>query len=760
VFEALFRFFFEYSPAMFAQGDIRWAAWTGSFVAAAVTAVAIAAAVVSYRAGARLSLRDRLVLTTLRVAMLLLVLACLFRPVLVVRAAVPQQNVVGVLLDDSRSMQIADADGQPRAAYVQSAFGALDAGPLKTLADRFTVRVFRFSSTATRVASGADLAFAGTETRLGAALAAARQELAGLPLAGLVMVTDGADTADAALGDALLGLKAEAVPVFTVGVGRETLDKDIQIGRVTTPRTALKGTTLLVDVVIAQKGFDGEAVTLDVEDEGRIVSTQTVTLPAGGSPATVPVRITVDEEGPRVLRFRVPALAGELVSDNNQREALIDVRDRRERILYFEGEPRFELKFLRRAVTEDENVEVVALQRTADNKYLRLGVDNADELVAGFPKTREELFSYRGLVLGSIEAGSFTGDQLRMIAEFVDRRGGGLLALGGPRAFSEGGYAGTAVAETLPVVLDANLRQKEGEVIRLAVKPTRAGAASAVTQVAGTEAASVERWSTLPGVTAVNRLDAIKPGATVLLSAPDASRREYPVLVFQRYGRGKAFAFTPQDSWVWQMHASIPVEDMTHENFWRQLLRWVVDEVPDQVEIRTSSDRVEPGSTVTFTAAVADKAFLELNDASVTATVTGPQGAVVDVPMAWSGEKAGEYKGTFPAAAQGWYEVKVQATRAGTEVGTAVSHVRAAPGEQEYFDATLRAGTLRRMAEDTGGRYYAAGDTSTLADDLRYTGRGVTTVEEHELWHMPIVLLLLVGLLSAEWGYRRVVGLP
>jgi hypothetical protein len=156
--------------------------------------------------------------------------------------------------------------------------------------------VFRFSSTATRATQGRDLGFDGTETRLGAALSAARQELAGLPLAGLVMVSDGADTADTALGEALLGLKAEAVPVFTVGVGRETLDRDIQIGRVTTPRTALKGTTLLVDVVIAQKGFDGEAVTLDVEDEGRIVSTQQVKL-WRRAPATVPVRITVDDEG-------------------------------------------------------------------------------------------------------------------------------------------------------------------------------------------------------------------------------------------------------------------------------------------------------------------------------------------------------------------------------------------------------------------------------------------------------------------------------
>jgi len=760
VFEALFRFFFEHSPAMFAQGEIRWTTWTGAFVAIAVTAVAVGTAVVSYRSSRRVSVRDRVVLTALRVALLVLVLACLFRPVLVVRAAVPQQNVVGVLLDDSRSMQIADLNDQSRAQYVQSAFGAVDSGTLKALADRFAVRVFRFSSASARAAGGRELTFSGTETRLGASLESARQELAGLPLAGLVMVSDGADTADAALGGALLGLKADGVPVFTVGVGRETLDRDIQIGRVNTPRTALKGTTLLVDVVIAQRGYDGQAITLDVEDEGRIVSTQQVTLPSGGAPATVPVRITVDEEGPRVLRFRVPALPGELVADNNQREALIDVRDRREKILYFEGEPRFELKFIRRAVTDDENVEVVALQRTADNKFLRLGVDNADELVAGFPKTREELFAYRGLVLGSVEAGAFSGDQLRMIAEFVDRRGGGLLALGGPRAFSEGGYAGTAVADVLPVVLDPGLREKDGELVRLNVRPTRAGAASAVTQVAPTETASMERWNTMPVVTAVNRLSSIKPGATVLLSGTDTARRDYPVLVFQRYGRGKAFAFTPQDSWVWQMHATMAVDDLTHENFWRQLLRWVVDEVPDQVEIRMTSDRVEPGSTVGFSASVSDKAFLELNDASVTATVSGPDGSTVDVPMAWSGEKAGEYEGRFAASASGWYEVRTVATRAGAEVGRAVAHVRSAPGEQEFFDATLRTGTLRRIAEETGGRYYAAGDIATLADDLRYTGRGVTTVEEHDLWNLPIVLMLIIGLLSAEWGYRRVVGLP
>ena len=758
MFDAIFRFFFELSPVVFTQGEFRFAASTGSYVAAVVVLAATGLTLAAYRSG-RGRTRDRVALGAIRIALLAIILVCLFRPLLVVKAAVPQQNFLGVLLDDSRSMQIADHGGQPRAKFITDEFVGPTAGLLKALADRFTVRTFRFSSAPSRTMAQGELTFGGSQTRLGAALSGVRQELAGLPVAGLVMVSDGADTADAALGDALLGLKAEGLPVFTVGVGQETLSKDIQVGRIVTPKTTLKGTTLMVDVVLSQSGFDGQQVTLDVDDEGTLVSTQQVTLPDAGTPASIPVRFTVSEAGPRVLRFRVSPQPGELVTENNAREALIDVRDRKEKVLYFEGEPRFEMKFIGRAIKEDGNLILTVLQRTADNKYLRIGVDTPEELAAGFPKTREELFSYRGLILGSIEAGAFTGDQLRMILEFVDRRGGGLLTLGGPRAFAEGGYAGTAVADVLPVVLDRTKVQAKDTVSRLQVKPTRAGSATAVTQLAANETASAERWNTLPGITSVNRIDAVKPGATVLLAGTDESRAERPMLSFQRYGRGKAFAFLPQDSWIWQMHASIPVDDMTHENYWRQLLRSVVDGVPDQLEPSLTTERVEPGEAATLIANVVDPSFVELNDAAVTATITGPDGAIADLPMSWDGEHPGQYHVSVPTRAPGWYQAKLEATRGGKTVGSTVTHFRAAPGEAEFFDATMHAATLRRIAEDTGGRYYEAGTTATLADDLRYTGRGVTTVEEHDLWHMPIVLMLLVGLLSAEWGYRRVVGL-
>jgi hypothetical protein len=338
-----------------------------------------------------------------------------------------------------------------------------------------------------------------------------------------------------------------------------------------------------------------------------------------------------------------------------------------------------------------------------------------------------------------------------MIADFVDVRGGGLLLLGGPHAFAEGGYTGTPLADVMPVNLD---RAGTG-VAHVKVHPTRAGEAHAVTQLGDTEEASTARWKTMPELTTVNLIDSIKPGATTLLSGTDERHRERVVLAYERYGRGKSIAFPVQDSWLWQMDPSVSAEDQTFDNFWRQLLRWLVDESPDTVEPRTATDRVEPGQPVSLTADVVDSRYIELNDASVTAHVTSPSGRTFDVPMQWTGEKNGQYRATFPTSDAGWYEAKIDATHDGKSVGSSVAHVRAAPDDAEYFDAAMHAPLLKRIADETGGRFYHADSIASLPEDLKYSGRGVTAVEERDLWHMPILLIALLGLICAEWGLRR-----
>jgi len=224
MFERIFQALFSYRPVIFQQGDFRFDITTASFVAAGIAALIMGAAIFTYRTvGANGRPRDRFVLTVLRMAALALVVFCLFRPTLVVKAAIPQQNVVAVLMDDSRSMQIGDWDGKPRAEFLRQEFAANTSPLLKSLSDRFLVRTFRFSSSSGRVNSVKDLTFGGSQTKIGTALDGVREELAGLPVAGIVLVTDGADTTEGSLTNTLLNLKAEKLPVFTVGVGSAKL---------------------------------------------------------------------------------------------------------------------------------------------------------------------------------------------------------------------------------------------------------------------------------------------------------------------------------------------------------------------------------------------------------------------------------------------------------------------------------------------------------------------------------------------------------
>jgi len=231
------------------------------------------------------------------------------------------------------------------------------------------------------------------------------------------------------------------------------------------------------------------------------------------------------------------------------------------------------------------------------------------------------------------------------------------------------------------------------------------------------------------------------------------------VLAWQRFGRGKAIAFAVQDSWLWQMHASVPLEDQTHESLWRQLLRWSLDEVPDRVELSASPTRVAPGEPVVLRARVADEAYLETNDAQVTARVTTPAGRLVEVPLAWTLKEDGAYEGRFVAEEMGMYSIEGDSRRGSDTTRAASAALLVDDYGADVEQAELRAPLLRRIATETGGRYYPLADASRLAEDVVFTESGVTVRESRDLWDMPIVFFLLVGLLGAEWSYRRWRGL-
>ncbi|MSR36102.1 MAG: hypothetical protein EXR95_05580 [Gemmatimonadetes bacterium] len=757
--DSIFAFFFKYRPALFRQGDIMLRGpWP--FATLAIAALAVAAIVgVSYmRPRGRASTLDRGVMAGLRASALGVVVLCLLQPTLVLRAVVPQRNFVGILIDDSRSMTMLDANGRPRSAFVTEQLGR-EGALIKALSERFAVRTYSFSSTTGRVTDPSGMTYEGTRTDLAGALDRVREDLSSVPLSGLVVVSDGADNGGRVLAESLVPLQAASIPVFTVGLGEEMLAPDVQVDRVQAPQSLLLGSAVVVDVVVSQRGYEGRTVTLQVADETTILAQQQVELGEDGEPVVARVRFTADQAGPRRLSFSVAPSEGERVAGNNRRELVMNVRDEREKVLYFEGEPRFEVKFMRRAVEGDDNLQLVVLQRTAPDKFLRLDVDGAEELQGGFPKTREELFRYQGLILGSIEAGFFTHDQLLMIHDFVSQRGGGLLVLGGRHALAEGGYAGTPLADVIPVVLGPS-QGENPRPFEVKVSPTPAGAFDPATQIAKPGEAPSEVWGRLPPLTTLNPIARIKAGATTLLvGKPTGGTIDQIVLAWQRFGRGRAFALPVQDTWLWQMHADVPLEDESHERFWRQLLRSLVDGVGEPVTLTLDHERAERGEPIKVSARVRDSTYIDLNDAGVSAHLTAPSGATRDLPLEWSVEDDGLYSATFVPDEEGSWSIEVGADRANGRVGTDQSWVRVGPGDDEFFDAAQRAPLLERIAEETGGRSYTAETVASLPEDLQYAGAGVTMVEERDLWDMPIFFLMLVGLIGGEWALRRRRGL-
>jgi hypothetical protein len=283
----------------------------------------------------------------------------------------------------------------------------------------------------------------------------------------------------------------------------------------------------------------------------------------------------------------------------------------------------------------------------------------------------------------------------------------------------------------------------------------------AATQIAEAESTSARRWKTLPPVSSVNRIGRARPGATVLLTGTPTKGggdREI-VLAYQRYGRGKAIVFPIQDSWIWQMDPEIAVDDMTFESYWRQLLRWLVSDVPSRVMVAAAGDQAAPGDPVELNAEISDRTFLKVNNAEAVARVTSPSGNVSEIPLEWSVTRDGEYKTSFTPTEKGLYRVDVR-TRMGTDsIVSDPSYIASGDLSTEYFGAEMRAPLLRRIADETGGRFYTGDNVADLAKDIVFTDVGNTVVDRKDLWDMPIVFLLVLALVTSEWGYRKLRGL-
>ena len=764
--DTLVRFLFGHEQAVFTNGRFGFDVRPGALLLVLIFILAAAFVYFIYlRPRIRLAKRTTAMLVALRAALLAMMVVLLLRPVVVVSSVIPRSSYVAILVDDSLSMKLHDVpDGATRLDTVKQALLNTNPGQtsfLNRLDQKFKTNLYGFSGGLSRLKDGNDLFGEGRTSDLAGALEETIKRSSGTPLSAIVLATDGASNVPSDITATLRELRARDVAVFTIGVGATSKPIDAELSRINMPRRVLVGSRVNIETFVGLSGYDATKVLLGVREDGRAIKTEEFNV-RGNDTQAINLEITPTTPGVHRYTVEITPLDGELTVENNKQDAVVEVIEGPLRLLHVEGEPRWELGKIREALQLNEkNIVLVSLQRTGENKFYRQGIGNQVELAIGFPKTEEELFSYDGLVLGSVEAGFFSADQLRSIEAFVARRGGGLLALGGRLSFDGGKYKGTTLEDLLPISLTGSPLDDVNSFAPV-YKPllTGAGQAHPITRLNEDRAANQKMWNELPPVSVSEVLTNVKPGATVLLEARkvDGSAGQVPLLVQQRYGRGQTLALTASDTWRWRMR--MDSKNNAHETFWRQLLRYVVSSTPRQIDVSTAKDVYAVDDTVNVVADIRDKKFNAVGDAHVTARVTKPSGVTVDIPLNFTTLNAANvYTGEFKADELGQHRIELLGTSTSLGQLSANANVLVSDLNREYYSAAQNSDLLKRIAAETGGKYYTPSQTQSLLDDLTYRQTPYSERVTKDLWDMPVNFMLLVGLLSAEWFLRKREGL-
>ena len=770
----MFEFFFKYPRSAYSRGQIAllgaWPTWilVLLIVAAAATLVWLtwsrmkdaAPNMRGWRAWA---------LCGMQALLAAMILILLWQPALTVSELKPQQNIIAVLVDDSRSMGISE-DGSTRQAQ---AVKALQGGVLASLNKSFQTRLYRLDEHAGRIDDVKDLQPNAPSTRIGESLKGLSEETSDLPIGAVVLLSDGDDNTGGIGADAISALRARHIPVHTVGFGHERAEHDVELDDVVLAPRALAESRLAAKITLHQRGYAGSKVTLTVKDtstpQGKLLASRTVTLGPDGNLQTETLMFDIGGAGAKKLEIAAAQLPGEENTANNTLSRLVNVGADARRVLYLEGEPRWEYKFIREAEEDDRMVQVSSMVRTSENKTLTHGTADRTELSGCFPTRGEDLFAYQALIFGSLQADYFTQAQQDLIRQFVDRRGGALLLLGGQYGLADGGWNASTVADLLPTIFptrpgtfhrDADPRSPTGHAT---VELAPAGVDSIITRLVDDPAANAAKWKKLPYLMDYEDAGTAKPGAETLAYIIPPEGPKLPLLVTQKFGRGRSAIMATGGSWRWQM--SSPLGDTAYYLFWQQLMRWLVSDTPGHVAASVPAQVLLDNGSLNLTAEVRDKDYNPAADAKVLAHILGPSGVTAELEMTPVPDSPGQFQGQWSAPKEGVYLTEVTAQRADAntgkvqELGRDVLTFQRMDGVAEHFHTEQNRELLEHLASQTGGQYWKPADLGKLAQSIPYSEGGVSLRETKDLWDLPIVFLVLILLRFSEWWLRRKWGI-
>ena len=675
-------------------------------------------------------------------------------------------GAIGLAVDDKLKAELALVS---RKELVDGVLQHTAKPMLEELGRRETVRYFRFARNlrASTEPGGApqglpaDAARDGGATWLGSAIDEAVEQSGSQPISTVVVLTDGASNGGADPADAAWRLRRRGIRLVTVGVGLPEPD-DTSLRNLVVPDVVFAGDIVPLRVQCSASGYEKRSTTLLVKLDGAEVARKTVTFSGRSQIEELPFKAGRGG-GAKTLTVELVPLPGEATTKNNALSRSLRVLDEKIKVLYIEGTPRWEHRYVRAVLKRDPRIDVQFINTEGDKDLARA----SKEHVGRFPEKEAQAFRYDLVILGDVRANTFTPTQLALMEQLVRERGGSLILLAGPK-HAPAEYLDTPIAAMLPVRFEQEKWVEVGDDVYPVLTPE--GRRSTVMALERGEARTQALWSNVKPLNWLPPLLGPKPGAQVLAELSDTAQRPrgFPLIAWQRYGAGKCmFVGTDQ---LWRLRAR--TGDKYHLKFWGQAIQFLTlsrllgDN--QRLRLQTSQDEYAIGEPVELFANALNDLYEPLSTPACTVHI-GPSsgGETQDIALRAMPGQPGMYQGYFTPAAPGRYRVSASAEdetpaagsplpgRATATDSPAVVEFDVRPATAEQFDTSMHRDVLARAAEITGGEYLSLRELSLLGDAIQARPQTATFTKDVELWDNWLVPLLLVGFVALEWAWRR-----
>lgn len=733
-------------------------------------------------------------MTLLRLLAMAVLALMIWQPMLRSHRTENTPSIVAVVVDETKSMDLHDrwqnaarkadlikALGDPKMAQASRAdtlnrlLNQNDAALLRGLMKNHSVRVYRFGNetkgaelkaAAKKPEPGAKQAAESTETlpfaaekplaeqtRIGNAVDYVLQDTTGQPLAGIVLLSDGGQN----MGEdpSLSAKRAGEIqaPIYTIGFGDPTPPHDVSVTSLLADEVVRKGDEVIVSVSLRQRGFSGRSVPLTLKLGDKVLERRNVTLGKEGEKQELNLSFTPDAAGAKTLTVTIPAQPGELSLANNQKSWPIRIIDKKLKILYVEGYPRWEYRFLKNAVLRDKTTLFSCI--LVDQDQSQGGEGN--QPIFGFPRDRKELFTYDIIILGDIPRDYLTAVDMKNIRGFVEERGGSLITMVGEN-FVPWSFRGTDLDAVWPIEIPTTRKEtifREPFQLQL----TEAGASNPMLFLVPDIAINRNIWHSLPGMYWCGVADRAKPGASVLATHPTmpGTDGKIPLMAVQQVGEGTSFMTMVDSTWQWRFR----VGDKYFYRFWGQVIRSLTPhELPGSNRfIRLTADRTtySLGEKVVLRARMLTPNYHPVRLKDVPAEMERTDGQRFPVKLEPVPGAAGVYSGEWLPTQPGAYKALLKGPNG--ERSESVTNVVVEQSSLELEKPEQNEPLLKSLASLSGGKYLLWSQALSLLKDLPDRHTETQSRIEHELWDAPLPIALFMLLLVTEWIMRKRKGL-